>query len=84
MLKSEVQEIIAGRTHWVPVEEAMAASGIGRSRLYQLLDEAPEIKSLSLKRRGCTKGRRLIYLPSLLDFMSSLADRQAAEKAVAA
>ena len=28
---------LAGRTHWVPLEEAMAASGIGRSRLYQLL-----------------------------------------------
>ena len=83
MLKSEVQEIIAGRTHWVAIEEACSASGIGRSRLYQLLEEAPEIKSLSLKRPGRTKGRRLIYLPSLLDFMDKMAEGQASGKVAA-
>jgi hypothetical protein len=33
----------------------MFSSGIGRSRLYQLLDEAPEIKSLSLNAQDAPK-----------------------------
>jgi hypothetical protein len=46
----------------LPLEEAIAVSGVGRSRLYQLFDETREIKSLSLKRSGRTKERQVIYI----------------------
>jgi hypothetical protein len=58
------------------LEEAIAVSGVGRSRLYQLFDETREIKSLNLKRSGTTKERHLIYMPSLLDFLNKLAGEQ--------
>jgi hypothetical protein len=76
MMYREVQEILAGRTHWVGVEEACIATGLGRSRLYQLFDDVPEIKTCSLKRPGTTKGRRLIHLPSLLGYLEELAIAQ--------
>jgi len=65
----------------LPLEEAIAVSGVGRSRLYQLFDETREIKSLSLKRSGRTKERQLIYMPSVLDFLNKLAGEQARAKA---
>src|SRR4029077_17892376 len=73
MLQRETQEMLAGRTHWVGTEEACIASGLGRSRLYQLLKDVPQIKTCSLKRPGTTKGRRLIHLPSLLGYLEGLA-----------
>jgi hypothetical protein len=76
MLHREIQEMLAGRTHWVGVEEACLASGLGRSRLYQLFDDAPEVKTCSLKRPGTTKGRRLVHLPSLLGYLEGLAMEQ--------
>jgi len=80
MLKSEVKEALASGSEWGTVEAAMAKAGIGRSRFYQLLDEHPEIKTLSLKRPGRTKGRRLIYIPSLLNLLDEMATAQAIEK----
>jgi len=76
MLQREIQEVLAGRTHWVGVEEACIASWLGRSRLYQLFDDVPDIKTCSLKRPGTTKGRRLIHLPSLLGYLTTLAAEQ--------
>jgi hypothetical protein len=76
MIRREIQETLAGRTHWVGIEEACIASGLGRSRLYQLLNDAPQIETCSLKRPGTTKGRRLIHLPSLLGYLDKLAEEQ--------
>jgi hypothetical protein len=76
MIQREIQEVLAGRTHWVGTEEACIATGIGRSRLYQLFNDVPDIKTCSLKRPGTTKGRRLVHLPSLLGYLEGLAIAQ--------
>ena len=76
MIHREIQEVLAGRTHWAGVEEACIASGLGRSRLYQLFHDVPEIKTCSLRRPGTIKGRRLIHLPSLLGYLERLAIAQ--------
>ncbi len=50
-------------------------SGLKRSKLNQLIlpcaenDWNPPVKSVSLRPRGCTKGKRLIVLSSLLEYL---------------
>jgi len=45
-------------------------TGLSHAQLYQLISRG-EIKSVSLRREGTTRGTRLIYLRSLLDFLNS-------------
>jgi hypothetical protein len=75
MITRERAEILTN-PQWASVEETCEIASFGRSRLYQLLDDHPEVKTLSLKRPGKTKGRRLIHIPSLLSFMERTADTQ--------
>ena len=42
--------------------------GLGRSKLY-LLDQEGEIRSVSIRKPGQTKGTRLFELRSILDFI---------------
>src|SRR5258708_34879005 len=50
-------------------------SGLKRGKLCQLIlpcaanDWKPPVKSVSLRPQHCQKGKRLIYLPSLLDYL---------------
>ena len=52
-------------------------SGLKRGKLNQLILPCPEnggrppVKSVSLRQRGCLKGKRLIHLRSLLDYLAS-------------
>ena len=48
--------------------EREANTGLSRPCLYELIN-AGKIKSASLKKKGTLKGVRLIWLPSLLEYI---------------
>ena len=86
MLHYERQQLLASPTNlpawpeWARIPVAMKASGIGKTRLYELLNEAKgDVKTLVLKSPGAERGARLIHLPSLFAYLESLASLQAAE-----
>lgn len=60
-------------------------SGLRRGSLNQLIlpceanDHRPPVKSVSLRRRGCVKGKRLIELASLLRYLRALQAEQSLE-----
>jgi hypothetical protein len=55
---------------WVRIPDAVRLSGIGRSRLYVLID-AGEIRSVCLRGRQKIRGIRLIHVGSLNDYIGS-------------
>ena len=55
---------------WVKVSEAMRLTGLGRSRIYELMD-AGHIESSSLREKGQKRATRLIRLASLLAFIEA-------------
>jgi len=55
---------------WARIPDAIRFSGIGRSRLYQLIDEG-KIRSVCLRERKKSRGIRLIHLPALDAYISS-------------
>jgi hypothetical protein len=87
MLHYERQQLLASPTNtlptwpeWARIPVAVKASGIGRTRLYELLSEANgAVKTLVLKSPGAERGARLIHLPSLFAYLEALATSQAAE-----
>ena len=68
-----------------PVGALEIYSGLKRGKLNQLIlpsaenNWMPPVKSVSLRQRGCLKGKRLIHLQSLLNYLYS----QAGDSAVA-
>lgn len=48
--------------------EREANTGLSRAHFYQLIN-AGKIKSASLKKKGTLKGVRLIWLPSVLEYI---------------
>jgi hypothetical protein len=55
---------------WLRIPGAIQISGIGRSRLYELIRDQ-KIRSKVLKqRRDCQRGIRLISYDSLLEFIN--------------
>ena len=63
---------------WARIPVAVKACGIGRTRLYELLSEAKgAIKTVVLKSPGAERGARLVHLPSLFEYLHSLASSQA-------
>jgi hypothetical protein len=87
MLHYERQQLLASPTNtlpawpeWARIPVAVKASGIGRTRLYELLNEAKgDVKTVVLKSPGAERGARLIHLPSLFQYLEALATSQAAE-----
>jgi hypothetical protein len=62
---------------WARVRMASKACGIGRTRLYELLNEARgKIRTCLLKSPGGERGARLIHLPSLFGYLETLAASQ--------
>jgi hypothetical protein len=55
---------------WVRVPDAMRFCGIGRSRLYELIEKR-KIRSVCLRKSDKLRGIRLVSIPSLRDFISS-------------
>jgi hypothetical protein len=67
-------------TKWVRVPMAIKVCGLGKTRLYELLNETNgRIKTLVLKSPGAKKGARLIHLPSLFTYLEQLAEQQQKE-----
>jgi hypothetical protein len=66
-----------GWPEWVRVPTASKACEIGRTRLYELLNEAEgAIRTCLLKSPGAERGARLIHLPSLFGYLEALAISQ--------
>jgi hypothetical protein len=65
--------VIPVRAEWLRVPDAMHASGIGRSLLYELIRER-KIKSVCLRKRNAQRGIRLISADSLNTFIESAAE----------
>jgi len=64
---------------WVRIPDAMKFSGIGRSRLYELI-ESEKIRSVCLRKREKLRGIRLVSIRSLRDFIDSF-DRDGKQRA---
>jgi len=60
------------KPEWVRVPEAVRLFGIGRSRIYELIS-AGTIKSTALRKRGATRGIRLISYDSLASYIEEAA-----------
>ena len=83
MLDFERRQILADsvaktvRPEWARIPVASRACGIGRTRLYELLNEAKgAIRTCLLKSPGAERGARLIHLPSLFAYLENLAISQ--------
>jgi hypothetical protein len=62
------------------VAAACRLTGLGKTRLYELLTESRDrILTCSLRNPGAEKGARLIHLPSLLGYLEHLAIEQRAD-----
>ncbi len=55
---------------FIQVPDAVRFSGIGRTSLYSLIGEG-KIKTINLRRPGTARGRRLVHLPSLREYLLS-------------
>ena len=60
------------RERWirVPSRGYCPHSGLSRSALYRLIREN-QIRSTSLRRPGQVRGTRLVYLPSVFEYLDS-------------
>lgn len=58
------------KPEWLRLPQAQELFGIGRSKLYELINEG-KIKSVSLRNRGQKSGTRLISYDSLNDYINS-------------
>ena len=55
---------------WARIPDAVKFGGVGRSKLYELIDDG-EIRSVLLRQKGRMRGIRLINVQSLRDYISS-------------
>jgi hypothetical protein len=78
IVAQQPKAVIPVRAEWLRVPDAMHASGIGRSLLYELIRER-KIKSVCLRKRNAQRGIRLINADSLNSFIESAANSGDAE-----
>ena len=65
---------------WVRVPRACSMSDIGRSTLYDNFDiSGGEIKTASIRKRGATRGIRMVNVPSLIEWLNSHAEQPSDE-----
>ena len=60
----------------VPSHGHCPISGLSRPHIYNLINDGL-IRSACLRQPGAIRGRRLIYLPSLLAYLDRMADAEA-------
>ena len=65
---------ISLKPEWLRIPEAIRLFGIGRSTLYELLSGG-QIKSASIRKRGNTRGIRLISVDSLMQYIEEQAEQ---------
>ncbi len=61
------------RPEWLRIPDAVRLFGIGRSSLYELINDR-KIKSVSLRQRGSIRGIRLISADSLANYIEGLVE----------
>lgn len=66
------------KPEWLSISDAVRVFGIGRSRLYEMMNDG-DIKSVSIKKRGAVKGRRLISFDSLAEYFDQQANGKGGE-----
>lgn len=72
---------VGGNQEWVRIPAACAVSSLSRSTLYANFDIAGGgIKTASIRKRGATRGIRMVNVPSLLAFIGSFAEQSNTEK----
>lgn len=60
---------------WARIPAACEIAGLSRSTLYANFDiSGGQIKTASIRRRGLTRGIRMVNIPSLLAFIASFAE----------
>jgi len=60
----------------VPSRGHCPITGLSRPHFYQLIAEN-RIRSACIRQPGAIRGRRLVYLPSVLEFLDRAADAEA-------
>lgn len=70
-LQRETKQSI--RPAWLKLDDAVSYSGIGRSKLYSLIDEG-KIRSACLRERDKTRGSRIVNVRSLEAYISAHED----------
>jgi hypothetical protein len=64
-------------TQWARVPVACKVCGLGKTRFYELINEARgRIRTILLKSPGAQRGARLVHLPSLFAYLENLAISQ--------
>lgn len=64
------------QSEWVRIPAASAIASVSRSTLYSNFDIAGgSIKTASIRRRGATRGIRMVSVPSLLAWLNSYAEQ---------
>lgn len=65
-------------TRWIrlPVKGHCPETGLSRAAMYQLIAEG-KIKTACIRRPGTVRGQRLVYLPSVLEFLDREAEKEA-------
>lgn len=62
---------------WIglPTRGRCPDTGLSRAHFYQLIDDG-RIRSACIRQPGAIRGRRLVYLPSVLEFLDRAADAE--------
>lgn len=62
---------------WIglPTRGRCPDTGLSRPHFYQLIDEG-KIRSACIRQPGAIRGRRLVFLPSVLEFLDKAADAE--------
>jgi hypothetical protein len=69
------QRDIAGNNDWLTVKEATGYRKMSRSRLYNMIaDQA--VRTVSIKRRGKTRGKRYVSKTSLDSYFDTMCESQ--------
>jgi Helix-turn-helix domain len=66
-LQEEIKQSI--RPAWLKIDDAVRFSGIGRSKLYSLIDRG-EIRSACLRDRDKVRGTRIVNVESLENYIT--------------
>jgi hypothetical protein len=66
---------IANNSDWLTVQQTMRYAQISRSRLYGLIADS-SVRSVSIKRRGRTRGKRYVSRMSIDTYFDSQCDSQ--------
>lgn len=69
-IHSRIARQCAEHERWIrlPVSGRCPYSGLSRAHFYELI-RAGKIKSASLKRPGCLTGVRVVWLPSVMEYI---------------